>query len=93
MTSVSSFRDINNSSLNRSKTKQTYSFCRSTRFVDIKPMYTYSSYRCDKSTYEGNVIHHKKNGSTIGNGIRSDFTKSAFIVPASSQYRLLSSFE
>ena len=34
--STASFKDINKSSVNRSKSKQTFSFCKSQRFETIK---------------------------------------------------------
>lgn len=83
--SVSSFKDINASPLNRSTSKNLWSFAKDARFHQDKVY-------CDK-IYDTNGMRPHRYGVSIGKGNKSDFTKDLTASPGSSKYFKASLFE
>jgi hypothetical protein len=53
----------------------------------------YFNHSCEKNTYEGDVMKRKNSAVSIGNGKRSDFTKSLTASPGVSKYNLKTLFD
>jgi hypothetical protein len=83
--SVSSFKEINQSPLNRSTSKNLWSFGKDDRFQKERVY-------CDR-IYEIGGMRPSKYGVSIGKGSKSDFTKDKTVSPASSKYFRSSFFE
>lgn len=83
--SVSSFRDINQSPLNRSTSKNLWSFSKDNRFQKEKVY-------CDR-IYEVGGMRPSKYGVSIGKGTKSDFTKDRTASPGASKYFRSSFFD
>ncbi len=74
--SVSSFKDVNQNPLNRSTSKNLWTFSKEDRFPKEKVY-------CDR-IYDINGMHPHKYGVDIGKGSKSDFTKDKTCSPGSS---------
>ena len=66
--SIIPFKTINESHINKSVTKQTFSFSKSPRFDELKSMYKMIKFRCPVNTYNGDKILRKNSGTNFGYG-------------------------
>ena len=83
--SVSSFKDIARSPVNRSTSKHLWSFSKESRFPQEKVY-------CD-NIYEIGGLRPHRYGVSIGKGSKSDFTKDLTVSPGSSKYPISSFFD
>lgn len=85
MNSVASSKQINNSPLNTSQSKNLYSFPKESRFK-------HETIACDRM-YELPSLHPSKYGVGIGRGNKSDFTRDRTVSPPVSKYTRMSFFD
>jgi hypothetical protein len=83
--STSSFKDINQSPVNKSTSKHLWSFTKESRFPQEKVY-------CDRM-YNIDGLKPHKYGVSIGKGTKSDFTKDKSVSPGSSKYPRTSFFD